>query len=153
MPRRLSLAFATFLLFSLLGCEPGVLRPGLWLSGEDVTTPVTDWSFTAPHQDIYLETSTWYGIPHSVTIWGVEHGGEFYIGSYDETKTWEGHVARNPDATLRIDGKLYEITTELIEDPALNSAVFETYEQKYDMEATFGDEVPEWWFYRVASRG
>jgi hypothetical protein len=30
----------------ITGFEPNTRRPGLWLKGELVTTPVADWSFT-----------------------------------------------------------------------------------------------------------
>src|SRR6266702_379623 len=47
--------------------------PGLWLKGEVVTTPVTDWSFvrTVEHpgrnlNTVLVETQTRYLIPHSV---------------------------------------------------------------------------------------
>lgn len=50
------------------GCvDPKDRRPGLWLSGDAVTAPVTDWSFSDAFQEIQLETKTWYLVPHSVT--------------------------------------------------------------------------------------
>ena len=48
--------------------------PGLWLKGEVVDGPVTDWDFInevnhpITGNSIMLETRTWYGIPHSVTV-------------------------------------------------------------------------------------
>lgn len=48
--------------------------PGLWLSGEVVHEPVTNWDWVNQVNDpirkntIMLETRTWYGVPHSVTI-------------------------------------------------------------------------------------
>ena len=53
-----------------VGCQPRDERPGLWLSGELAAEPVQDWSFSDSIEEISLETRTWYGIPHSVTIWG-----------------------------------------------------------------------------------
>ena len=47
--------------------------PGLWLKGEVVHEPVTNWDWVREVNDpvrgnsIMLETRTWYGIPHSVT--------------------------------------------------------------------------------------
>src|SRR5215470_1029896 len=49
-------------------------RPGLWLAGEVVHEPVTNWDWVNTVNDpirkntVMLETRTWYGIPHSVTI-------------------------------------------------------------------------------------
>ncbi len=53
----------------IIGFEPRDRSPGLWLKGELVTTPVTDWSFTDQFEEINVETRTWYFIPHSVTTY------------------------------------------------------------------------------------
>ncbi len=63
------------------GCQPTDERPGLWLSGELEAGPVRDWSFSDAEEEILVETQTWYGIPHSVTIWGATQGNVFYIPS------------------------------------------------------------------------
>jgi len=52
---RLLLALV-FIATLAIGCEPGDGPPGLWIGGELVTTPVTDWSFTDEFRKIYLET-------------------------------------------------------------------------------------------------
>ncbi len=52
-----------------------VTRPGFWLRGEVVTTPVTDWSFVnslpqyGPNKNarVMIETRSRYYVPHSVT--------------------------------------------------------------------------------------
>src|SRR5438445_12231895 len=49
------------------GLDPNERRAGLWLTGEVVTPPVTDWSFTDKYRNIYVQTKTWYLLPHSVT--------------------------------------------------------------------------------------
>ena len=48
----------------IVGFEPNGRRPGLWLKGDLVTTPVTDWSFTEKVQNVKLQTNTWYLVPH-----------------------------------------------------------------------------------------
>ncbi len=55
--------------------------PGLWLSGNLVTTPVADWSFTDNIQTVKLQTNTWYLIPHSVTIWCIAYNGQLYVAT------------------------------------------------------------------------
>ena len=66
-----------------------IARPGLWLTGEVVREEVPNWDF-ANHVDdpirgntIMLETPTWYGIPHSVTI-GVVGGPHPVGGGFTE---------------------------------------------------------------------
>ena len=54
-------------------------RPGLWLKGEVVHEAVTNWDWvnkiTAFSENgSELETRTWYGIPHSVTVLLVARG-------------------------------------------------------------------------------
>jgi hypothetical protein len=141
-----------------LGCQPKDVRPGLWLSGEAGDAAVTDWSFTNEVDEIFIQTKTWYLLPHSTTIWGAEMGGGFFIGSYgygereEDKKHWENNVARNPEATLRIDGKLYDVTVTPISSPKVIARLHIQYNKKYDMVDTFGDELPSWWYYRVAQR-
>jgi len=64
------------------GClDPKDRRPGLGLSGEVVGEPINDWSFSDEYSLIYLETQTWYRIPHSVTTVCAELGEKLYVPS------------------------------------------------------------------------
>src|ERR1019366_10676133 len=82
--------------FSPIGNVPGPGNyPGLWLSGNVVKTPVTDWSFVTQYKTDKLETRTWYGIPHSVTTGYILHDGHLYITSmfakgvhFPDGKSW-----------------------------------------------------------------
>src|SRR5947209_2578352 len=65
----------------IVGLDPRERRPGLWLTGERVATPVTDWSFTDKHPTIYIQTRSGYLLPHSVTITCVAHDGQLYLTS------------------------------------------------------------------------
>ena len=133
-----------------LACQPEDEQPGLWLSGEEVSQAPPDWRFTDEIEEIFIETRPWYGIPHSTTIWCVEVDGILYIGSYgEEKKAWEEAVAGNPRARLEIEGLLYPVQIEPVPEGALSEAIRVRYFEKYDMEEVFGEEVPDWWFYRV----
>jgi len=133
-----------------IACQPRDVRPGFWLRGESVAEHVDDWNFAGDVEEIFIETRPWYGIPHSTTIWCAEIDGKLYVGSYgEEKKTWEGNVARNPEAKLSIDGKIYEVRVTAITDPALTKSIDVAYTQKYDMAEVFGDDLPEWWYYSV----
>jgi hypothetical protein len=108
--------------------------PGLWLKGEVVREPVTNWDWVNHVTDpirknsIMLETRTWYGIPHSVTISPTARGDKFYIGGSEQdfrlqkefpySKTWWANIARDPRVRMKIDGKIYEMTVVLIQDRA-----------------------------------
>jgi hypothetical protein len=109
-------------------------RPGLWLSGEVVREPVTDWDWVYQVNDpvrgnsIMLETRTWYGIPHSVTINPTARGKDFYIGGSEQdfrlekdfpsSKRWWANIERDPRVRMKIDGRIYEMTVALVADRA-----------------------------------
>jgi len=109
-------------------------RPGLWLKGEVVREEVTNWDWVKQFSDAFaengteLETRTWYGIPHSVTVLLVPRGEELYLMSSAQTfrldrefpygKTWWRNVERDPRVRLKIGGKIYEMTVALVRDRA-----------------------------------
>ncbi len=116
-----------------------IARPGLWLKGEVVTTPVTDWSFVdkVPHpgrslNTVLVETRTPYFIPHSVRTMPTVRNGQLYIRSHQDRmdvpfpndKSWTSNVARDPRVRIKIGDKLYEATMVLITDRAQAIALF-----------------------------
>ena len=137
----------------LTACQPSDVRPGLWLRGDVVTQPVSDWGFATDVDEIFIETSPWYAIAHSTTIWSVVVDGDIYIGSYgQEKKRWEQNVLQDPDATLSISGKLYKVVVIPVTDTTLTASLDLAYNNKYDMAEVFGSVTPVWWFYRVSQR-
>lgn len=137
----------------VLACQPEDEQPGLWLGGEEVTQAPQDWGFTDEIEEIFIETRPWYGLPHSTTIWCVELDGTLYIGSYgEEEKAWEKAIAGNPEARLEIASRLYPVRVDRVTDDALSQEINRRYFEKYNMEEVFGEDVPDWWFYRVTPR-
>jgi hypothetical protein len=146
------LGVAIGLLVCVMACRPADERPGLWLAGTPASAGVSDWSFSSEVDEIFIETRPWYGLPHSTTIWCVDLDGALYIGSYgEEKKTWEKAVRADPEARILVAGKLHEVVVTPVSDPDLSRTLSARYHEKYDMEAVFGEEVPAWWFYRVAA--
>ena len=108
--------------------------PGLWLKGEVAREAVTNWDWANDVSDpirknsIMLETRTWYGIPHSVTISPTARGDKLYIGGseqdfrlqkeFPDSKAWWANIVRDPRVRMKIDGKIYEMTVSLIADRA-----------------------------------
>lgn len=100
--------------------------PGLWLSGEVVAEPVTNWDWINELNDpvrgntIMLETRTWYGIPHSVVINALPRGNELYFSgseqdfrlerNFPDSKRWWANIERDPRVRMKIDGRIYEMT-------------------------------------------
>ncbi len=108
--------------------------PGFWLTGEVVREPVTNWDWVLEVNDpirgnsIMLETRTWYGIPHSVTVNLVPRGDKLYVSGSEQgsrlqrdfpnSKAWWANIERDPRIRMKIDGKLYEMTVALVADRA-----------------------------------
>lgn len=141
-----SLLVLSLLTLRVTGLEPHYIDPatpafveagrtggwGLWLTGEVVREPVSNWDWVNQVNDpvrgnaIMLETRTWYGIPHSVNINLVPRGEQLYISGseqdfrlekeFPDSKRWWANVERDPRVRMKIDGKLYEMTVALIAD-------------------------------------
>lgn len=122
----------------IIGLDPHERRPGLWLRGEVVSQPVTDWAFTDKYQNIDIQTRSWYLLPHSVTITCVAHDGQLYLTSvyqqgspFPQGKRWTSNVMRDPHVRLKIGDRLYDETISLVTDPAERAAVLESKAKKY----------------------
>ena len=117
--------------FGPIGNTPGPGNyPGLWLSGNVVTTPVTDWSFVSQYKTDKLQTRTWYMIPHSVTTGYILHDGQLYITSmfqagvpFPQGKSWVSNVMRDPHVRLKFGDNLYDCTLSHVTDPKERAAV------------------------------
>jgi hypothetical protein len=128
-----------------------IARPGLWLKGEVVSTPVTDWSFVDKVEHpgrslntVLVETRTPYFIPHSVRTIPTVRNGQLYIRSHQDRmdvafphdKTWTADVARDPRVRIKIGDKLYEVTMVLVADRSQAIALLgrnpETFEKGPD---------------------
>lgn len=123
---------------SMTGLEPRQRTPGLWLKGNLVTTPVTDWSFTDQVSTVEVQTRTWYLIPHSVTTYCAAYHGQLYLDSfyppgvgYPHGRSWNENVARDPHVRLKIANNLYEVTLSHDTDPADKAAILELVAKKY----------------------
>lgn len=133
-----ALLVTVFVSLRIFGLEPQDQRPGLWLPGELVQEPVLDWSFTDEHEEIFVQTNTVYGIPHSVTTYSTDYSGDFYLfsayyggGNFPEDRGWNRNVMRDPRVRIKIGERLYDRSLTYIEEEALRVAVHEELEAKY----------------------
>lgn len=114
-----------------IGDIPGPKNyPGLWLSGEVVTTPVTDWSFATTYETDKVQTRTWFLIPHSVTTAFIVHNGQLYLTSmfragapFPQGKMWVADVMRDPHVRIKLGDKLYDCVLTHVTDPEERAAV------------------------------
>ena len=122
----------------ITGFEPRERTPGLWLKGNLVTSPVTDWSFTDGVSSVEVQTQTWYLLPHSVTTYCVSYNGQLYLDSfyppgveYPHGRSWNENVARDPHVRLKIGNNLYDVTLSHDTDPSDKAAVLLLVAKKY----------------------
>lgn len=118
----------------ITGLNPHNRAPGLWLTGNLVTTPVTDWSFTDQVPNIELQTNTWYGLPHSVTINCLSHDGRLYVSSVFPAgiqRSWNENVMRYPHVRIKIGNNLYDRSLSLVTDSTEQEAVLQVRAKKY----------------------
>jgi hypothetical protein len=104
--------------------------PGLWLRGDLVTTPVTDWSFTDNIEAIKIQTQTPVLLPYSVSAWCAVYNGNLYVTSY-RGRRWVEDIVRDPHVRLKIGGQLFERTLSLVDDPDEKAAVLQAKGKKY----------------------
>jgi hypothetical protein len=122
----------------LLGYEPSDQRPGLWLTGERVTEPVTDWAFTEDHLEIFVQTRTPYLIPHSITTYCAFYDGDLYLfsayyqgGVFPEERGWNRNVMRDPRVRLKIGDRVFDQTVSHVTDAETREAVHASAVAKY----------------------
>ena len=115
--------------------------PGLWLSGNLVTTPVANWSFTDNIRTVKLQTNTWYHIPHSVTIWCIAYNGQLYVATFGATvRSWPRNVARDPHVRLKLGNDLYDGTLSVVTDVSVREGVLQARAKKYAQKYSPGGE-------------
>jgi hypothetical protein len=134
--------------------DPSDERPGLGLSGEVIQQAIDDWSFTSDAKEIFIETTTSYGIPHSVTAWCVTVGDDLYVAADDaDKKSWVTNVARDPNVRLKIGDKVYEQKLEPITDVAMQARIDSGFARKYEYEEEDTDDDMVVGYWRVVERG
>lgn len=123
---------------SITGFGPHGNTPGLWLKGDLVTTPVTDWSFTDKFEIANVQTRTRYLLPHSVTTYCVAYNGQLYLTSvyragltYPHGRSWNEDVARDPHVRIKIGNQLYDRTLSRVTDETLRQDVLAAKRKKY----------------------
>ena len=112
-------AVAVYIALIYLPMDPVERRPGTRLSGDPASVQNPDWSFLQGRTQAWLETRTWYLIPHSITVSAWADDGILYVGcSRCDTKTWPKHVARDNRVRLKIGDENHLRRAVQITDPA-----------------------------------
>lgn len=115
--------------------EPSDERPGFGLSGEVNQQAVEDWSFTADSRDVFIETTTAYFVPHSVTVWVVTLGDQLYVSADEpDGKSWVSNVARDPNVRIKIGDEVYEQKLVVVTDSETMAKIDTAFAKKFDYE-------------------
>ncbi len=149
------MAMAIALVASIAACiDPKDQRPGLRLRGELVSETPADWSFANEYREIALELRTPHRLPHSITIWCAAAGEQLYVAARNpQEKRWPGWVERDPNARLRIGGKIYEVKLSVLADSHQIRAARRAYAAKYDLPDPRPGVGPPMRYWRVDPRG
>ena len=123
----LALALVLLLLVvRVVGLERRDYHPGLWLTGEVVTTPVLDWSVVPDNGLMALQSREWFLPPlaHSVTTAYTIVNNKLYVPSlyaaglqFPIARHWNKNVDRDPHVRLKIGQKLYDVVFARVTDP------------------------------------
>ena len=155
MPRIVNSVIYSIVIVVMAACtiDPKDGRPGLGLTGEVHRQAIEDWSFTEDSGEIFIETVTSYWIPHSVTVWCVTVGNEFYVAADDaDKKSWVANVARDPNVRLKIGDKVYEQKLVPVTDAATIASIDSGFARKYEYEEEEADDDMTVGYWRVVER-
>ena len=138
-------AAAAVYIITVCPCER---MPGLWLSGETVESPVTDWSFANEVRLCQVEVRTWRA--HSINLNCMSTGPDLFIScSNCAGKSWSNTALEHPLGKIRIDGKLYPVQFERVLDPGRLDLAWRTRAAKLKRDS--GPRPDHWWSFQLTS--
>jgi hypothetical protein len=124
------------LVLRVVGLNPYDRFPGLWVTGQVVTTPVTDWSFTSKYPLVAIQTREWFFPPlaHSVNTAFIVHNDKLYIPSiypagveFPDARHWNRNIAHDPHVRLKFGNQLFDRTIVRVTDPAERAALVKVW--------------------------
>ena len=135
-----------------VGVCPCERTPGSYLVGPEVQAPVTDWSFV--NSDVGLcQIEVRRGLlPHSINLNCMASDGDLFLScARCEGKAWSTAALANPNARIRMNGVVYPVTVQKVEDPQTLDRAWVARESKMGRPT----DVPRqdgWWSFAVQSR-
>lgn len=145
--RRLVLLVA--LLALSLACNgPTFTFPGGALNGTPADAP-PDWSAIGPYGMAQLETRP--DDPYSVNLVFTVVDRSLYVNAGDTETQWVRNISANPDVRLRIEGTLYDLRAERIED----AETIRAFAKAWTSQSRFRRDpigLERVWIYRLVAR-
>ncbi len=132
--------------------------PGIYLSGERVEQPVTDWSFANQVELCQIQTRSGI-ISHAINLncMAGSNGELFLSCAQCDGKRWSTAALLNPEGYVRLDGLVYPVNFAKLEDESeLENAWHSRALKLATLRGTTTGEIAErpahWWSFRVSSR-
>lgn len=123
--------------------------PGGPLAGTLKVGQVDDWSFTNEVPLCQLEVNG--GYTYSINVNCMSSERRLYIScSGCAEKTWAGIALENPDARMRLDDLLYDVSLTRVEDDDLLDQVWQARLKKIGAEPALRPDG--WWTFNAVSR-
>ena len=137
--------------FVLTLAEPYGRLPGGRLSGDEVTGPVTDWSFAMKSYPLTLEVRP--SDPYSVHTSRTVYKGNLYVSSITGGDSrWAQLLLEDPDLRIRSGNKIYKVRATKVEDQVLLDEIHEARAQRPGAPRRTPEELARMWFFRIDSR-
>lgn len=143
---------------------------GFYLSGDVVTTHVTDWSFSDAFHDIKIETRTPFLVRHWVSSYVARSDDRIFLFSdyfapapgktdlrdrFPEARFWNRMVLRDPRIRLKIGERVFEARAYALTDPndslveVARQAFWNKYAEVREQQAWPAERRPRMHFFRV----
>jgi hypothetical protein len=122
--------------------------PGGALDGESAATPA-DWSAMGESGMAQLETNP--ADPYSVNLVYTIVDGALYVNAGDTETRWVQNIQSTPTVRLRIDGTLYDLRAERVD----NRDTIAAFAKAWTSQSTFRRDptgLDEVWLYRLVAR-
>ena len=137
--------------FVLTLAEPYGRLPGGRLSGEEVTGPVTDWSFAMDNYPLTLEVRP--SDPYSVHTSRTVYKGNLYVSSITGGDSrWAQLLLEDPDLRISSGNKIYKVRARKVEDQTLLDEIHEVRSRRPGAPTRSPEELARMWFFRIDSR-
>jgi hypothetical protein len=135
--------------------------PGFMLLGEMQTAPVTDWSFAndVPLCQIQITAGV---IPHAINLncMATPEGELFLSCSGCADKYWSSHVGANERGRLRLNGRVYPVVFNRVQDDAVLDRAWAARVKKLQVQGggpynpvppPDAKRPPTWWSFQLRS--
>ncbi len=125
--------------------------PGVYLLGEEVEEPVTDWSFAnaVPLCQVQVISGR---LPHAVNLNCMSAGGALYLSCmYCKDKVWSNAALANPLARLRVGENVYPVRLARALEPERLDIAWQARATKAG-QPTDRPRPEHWWSFAVTSR-